>query len=168
MASSPLDGTPVRAAAPHDPGTFLFGAFELPAVMADIRSTTVNEEEFFASSRVGNFELSIDATGEDGPTPNEVLVADYASCYTFAFRAGAQREHDLSLGPIQTEAVAELDENDDLASISLTLHVEDDLTDEQVESLTALGEEICHIHSAVGEELRADIEVVPGATVEGF
>lgn len=131
--------------------------------MADIESTTVNEEKFSASSRVGDFELSIDATGEDGPTPNEVLVADYASCYTFAFRAGAQREHDLSLGKIQTEAAADLDEDDDLASISLTLHVEDDLSDEQIESLIALGEEICHIHSAVGTELHADIEIVPNA-----
>ena len=136
--------------------------------MADIESTTVNEEEFFASSRVGDFELSIDATGTDGPTPNEVMVADYASCYTFAFRAGAQREHDLSLGRIRTEAEAELDEDDDLASIALTLYVEDDLTDEQVESLIALGEEICHIHSAIGEELYADIEIVHGADVEGF
>jgi len=131
--------------------------------MADIESHTVNEEKFFASSRVGDFELSIDATGEDGPTPNEVLVADYASCYTFAFRAGAQREHELSLGKIETEAAAELDEDDDLASVSFTVHVEDDLDDEQVESLVELGEEICHVHAAVREELYADIEVVPDA-----
>ncbi|MEF8840890.1 MAG: OsmC family protein [Haloarculaceae archaeon] len=131
--------------------------------MADIESHTVNEEAFFASSRVGDFELSIDATGSDGPTPNEVLVADYASCYTFAFRAGAQREHDLSLGKIETEAAAELDEDDDLASISFTIHVEDDLDDEQVESLIGLGEEICHVHAAVREGLHADIDVVPGA-----
>ena len=101
--------------------------------------------------------------GNEGPTPNEVLVADYASCYSFAFRAGAQREHDLSLGAIRTEAEAELDEDDDLASISFTVHVEDDLDDEQVESLVELGEEICHVHAALREGLYADIDVVAGS-----
>jgi uncharacterized OsmC-like protein len=136
--------------------------------MADIESTTINEAEFFASSRVNGFELSIDATGEDGPTPNEVLVADYASCYSFAFRAGAQREHDLSLGAIRTEAEATLDDEDDLASIGFTVHVAEDLDDEQVESLIALGEEICHVHAAVRDGLHADIDVVAGDDVEGF
>jgi uncharacterized OsmC-like protein len=131
--------------------------------MADIETTARNDEEFFATSRVGDFELSIDAMGNEGPTPNEVLVADYASCYSFAFRAGAQREHDLSLGAIRTEAEAELDEDDDLASISFTVHVEDDLDDEQVESLVELGEEICHVHAALREGLYADIDVVAGS-----
>ncbi|PSQ13058.1 hypothetical protein BRC93_00360 [Halobacteriales archaeon QS_5_70_15] len=131
--------------------------------MADIETTARNDEEFFATSRVGDFELSIDAMGNEGPTPNEVLVADYASCYSFAFRAGAQREHDLSLGAIRTEAEAELDEDDDLASISFTVHVEDDLDDEQVESLVELGEEICHVHAALREGLHADIDVVAGS-----
>ena len=66
--------------------------------MADLESHTVNEGGFAATSRVGNYELSIDATKEEGPSPNEVLLADYASCYTFAFRAGAMREHDIELG----------------------------------------------------------------------
>ena len=130
--------------------------------MADIEATAKNDEKFFATSRVGDFELSIDATGNDGPTPDQIIVADYAACYSFAFRAGAQREHDLSLGKIQTEAEAEL-EDDYLAGISLTVHVEDDLDDEQVESLIGLGEEICHVHQAVKEDLHADIDVVPNA-----
>jgi uncharacterized OsmC-like protein len=133
--------------------------------MADIESHTVNEDGFAASSRVGNYELSIDATKEEGPSPNEVLVADYASCYTFAFRAGAGREHDLDLGKIETEASADLDDEDDLddGSVSFTLHVEADLDDEEVEALTELGEEICHVHAALREGLYADIEVVPDA-----
>ena len=130
--------------------------------MADIEATAKNDEKFFATSRVGDFELSIDATGNDGPTPDQIIVADYAACYSFAFRAGAQREHDLSLGKIQTEAEAEL-EDDYLAAISLTVHVEDDLDDEQVESLIGLGEEICHVHQAVKPDLHADIDVVPNA-----
>ena len=66
--------------------------------MADIQTTTVNEEKFHALSRAGDFELSIDATGAEGPSPNEVLVADYASCFTFACRAGAQRELEFEIG----------------------------------------------------------------------
>jgi uncharacterized OsmC-like protein len=135
--------------------------------MPDIESRTVNEEKFYASSRVGDFELSIDAMGEQGPSPNEVLLADYASCYTFAFRAGAMREHDLELGGIITEASADLDDEDDLAdgSVAFTLHVEDKLDDEQVESLVELGEDICHVHAALHDGMYADISVVAGADV---
>ena len=129
--------------------------------MADLESHTVNEDGFAATSRVGNYELSIDATKEDGPSPNEVLLADYASCYTFAFRAGAMREHDLELGEIETEAEADLDDDDDLVddSVRFTLRVEDDLDDEQIEALTELGEEICHVHAALHEGMYAEITV---------
>ncbi|MFW5963846.1 MAG: OsmC family protein [Natronomonas sp.] len=131
--------------------------------MADIETTTVNEEKFHALSRAGDFELSIDATGSDGPTPNEVLVADYASCFSFACRAGAQRELDIDLGKIEAEAEAALDDDVDLESIAFHLHIEADLDDEQVESVIELGEEICHVHAAVREGLQADIDVTTDA-----
>ncbi|KAB7512704.1 OsmC family protein [Halosegnis rubeus] len=129
--------------------------------MADLESHTVNEGGFAATSRVGNYELSIDATKEEGPSPNEVLLADYASCYTFAFRAGAMREHDIELGEIETEAEADLDDDDDIVddSVKFTLHVEDDLDDEQIEALVELGEEICHVHAALHEGMYAEINV---------
>ena len=129
--------------------------------MADLESHTVNEGGFAATSRVGNYELSIDATKEEGPSPNEVLLADYASCYTFAFRAGAMREHDIELGEIETEAEADLDDDDDIVddSVKFTLHVEDDLDDEQNEALVELGEEICHVHAALHEGMYAEINV---------
>jgi uncharacterized OsmC-like protein len=131
--------------------------------MADIESTTVNEEKYFASSRVGDFELSIDSTGEDGPTPNETLVAAYASCYTAAFRAGGQRVHDVDVGRLEIEAEADLDEDDDLAGIAFTLYVEADLDDEQAEAMVETGNDICHVHAAVREGLHAEIDVVTGA-----
>ncbi|KAB7512444.1 OsmC family peroxiredoxin [Halosegnis rubeus] len=129
--------------------------------MADLESHTVNEGGFAATSRVGNYELSIDATKEEGPSPNEVLLADYASCYTFAFRAGAMREHDIELGEIETEAEADLDDDDDIVddSVKFTLHVEDDLDDEQIEALVELGEEICHVHAALHKGMYAEINV---------
>lgn len=133
--------------------------------MADIESHTVNEDGFAASSRVGNYELSIDATKEEGPSPNEVLVANYASCWSFAFRAGAQREHDLDLGRIETEATADLDEDDDLADGSIAFHVRvaADVEEDLVEELIELGNEICHVHAAVREELHPDVEVATDA-----
>lgn len=131
--------------------------------MPDIETTTVNEAKYHALSRAGDFELSIDATGSDGPTPNEVLVADYASCFTFACRAGADRQLDIDLGEIETKAEADLDDSDDLSAIRFRLHIEADLDDDEVESLIELGEEICHVHDAMKESLYADIEVTTDA-----
>lgn len=132
--------------------------------MADIQTTTVNEEKFHALSRAGDFELSIDATGNEGPSPNEVLVADYASCFTFACRAGAQRQLDLELGQIETEAEADLDDNDDLEAIRFHMQIEADLDEEQVDEVLELGEDICHVHDALKEHLYADVDV----TVDAF
>ena len=46
---------------------FLYVPREAEPAMADIQTTTVNEEKFHALSRAGDFELSIDATGAEGP-----------------------------------------------------------------------------------------------------
>jgi uncharacterized OsmC-like protein len=131
--------------------------------MADIETTTVNEAKYHALSRAGDFELSIDATGSDGPTPNEVLVADYASCFTFACRAGANRQLDIDLGKVETEAEADLDDSDDLSAIQFHLRIEADLNEEEIADVIELGEEICHVHAAIKESLRADFEVTPDA-----
>ncbi len=131
--------------------------------MADIETTTVNEEKYFAVSRAGNYELKIDATGEDGPSPNEVLVADYASCFTFACRAGAYQELDIDLGKIETTASADINDDDDLSSISFEMHVEADLDDDEIDDVLELGNEICHVQAAILEELYADVTLHPNA-----
>ena len=131
--------------------------------MADIETTTVNEEKYHSLSRAGEFELSIDATGAEGPTPNEVLVADYASCFTFACRAGANRQLDIDLGKVETEAEAELDDSDDLTEIRFHLYVEADITDDEIDEVVGLGEDICHVHAAMKESLYADVEVTANA-----
>ena len=131
--------------------------------MADIETTTVNEAKYHALSRAGEFELSIDATGAEGPSPNEVLVADYASCFAFACRAGATRELDIDLGNVEVEAEADLDDSDDLEAIRFEMHVGADLDDEQVEEVLALGEDICHVHDSLKEELHAEVNVTADA-----
>ena len=56
---------------------------------------------------------------------------------------------------------ADLDEDDDLEAIDLDLAVEAGLGDD-AEDIVELGEEICHVHSALVEELHADISVESG------
>ncbi|MEZ3114510.1 OsmC family protein [Halobaculum sp. MBLA0147] len=131
--------------------------------MTDIESTTVNEAGFQATSQVGDFNIDTDATGESGPDPNEVLVADYAACFSYAFRAGAQRNDFDELGKIQTDAEADLDDEDDLTAIRFTLHVEADLTNEEADELLGYAEDICHVHAALKESLYADVTVNAGA-----
>jgi len=126
--------------------------------MTDIIIDSTSEEGFTTSSIVGDFELTIDATGEDGPDPNATLVATYASCFVPAFRVGAQqRDHD-DLGRIEVESEADLDDDDDLEAIRFTIKVAADLGDE-VDEIVDRAEDICHVHSALREGLHADVTV---------
>lgn len=131
--------------------------------MVDIETRTVNESDYHALSRVGNFELSIDATAQEGPTPNEVLVANYASCFAFACRAGARRKLDVDLGTIETSAEADLDDSEDLESIRFAVEVEAPLDDDQIEALVEIGKDVCHVHAAVRDGLLTDVEVTADA-----
>lgn len=126
--------------------------------MSDIETTTVSEEGFASTSQVGEFELSIDATGQKGPDPNQVLVADYASCYLPAFRVAADEHGYNDLGKVQIDADATLDDDDDLSSISFRVYVGADVSEDDLDAIVERAEEICHVHSAVREGLRADIE----------
>ncbi|RDI70680.1 OsmC family protein [Halopelagius longus] len=131
--------------------------------MSDIQTSTVSEEGFASTSQVGDFELTIDATNEDGPDPNQVLVADYASCFLPAFRVGGQQTGHDDLGKIQIDADADLNDDDDLERISFAIHVEADLDDGEFDEIVDRAEGICHVHAALREELHADIEVHGGA-----
>ncbi len=127
--------------------------------MTDIETTSVSEQGFITNSQVGDFSLTIDATDEEGPNPNAVLVADYASCFLPAFRVGGQqRDHD-DLGQLQIDAEADVDDDDDLSAIRFDLYVEEDLDDSELDELVSRAEDICHVHAALGEELHADISV---------
>ena len=125
--------------------------------MSDIETTTVCEEGYASTSQVGDFELTIDATGEEGPGPNAVLVADYASCYIPAFRVGAEQRGHEDIGKVQIDASASVDDDDDLESISFEVHVEADIDDDELDDIVARGEDICHVHSALREGLHAEI-----------
>lgn len=125
--------------------------------MSDIETTTVSEEGFASTSQVGDFELSIDATGQQGPEPNQVLVADYASCYLPAFRVAADEAGYDDLGTVQIDADADLDEDDDLEAIQFRVYVAADVPADELEEIVERAKEICHVQSAVRQGLRADI-----------
>jgi organic hydroperoxide reductase OsmC/OhrA len=126
--------------------------------MTDIETTTVSEAGFVSTSAAGDFELTIDATGDDGPTPNQVLVADYAACFIPAVRVGADQMGHDDIGRVQIDADAELDDDDHLAAIRFTLYVEADLDGETLDEVVSRAEGLCHVHAAVREELEADID----------
>jgi organic hydroperoxide reductase OsmC/OhrA len=130
--------------------------------MSDINVTSTCEEEYTVESIVGDWDMVIDALGENGPSANESLVASYASCYLPAFRVAANKEGFDDVGTIQIESSANLDEDDDLTDIAWELHVEADLGD-SVDDIVARAEDICHVHAALREGLQAEITVTDGA-----
>jgi uncharacterized OsmC-like protein len=130
--------------------------------MADIEVTSTSTEGYTTTSVAGEWELTVDATGEDGPTPNQVLAADYASCFIPAFRVGANKEGFDDIGRVEVAVEAELNDADDLSAISFEIHVAESLED-SVDDVVARAEDICHVHDALREELHADITVVDEA-----
>ena len=125
-------------------GRFRTAGVHLADVVSDIETSTVSEEGYACTSQVGDFDLQIDATDETGPNPNAALVATYASCFIPAFRVGGSQRGEDDLGELQIDASADLD---------------DDTAAEIVER----AEGICHVHSALKEELLADVTVHSGA-----
>lgn len=125
--------------------------------MADVTVTTTNESEFDTRSVIGDFAVGIDPMTESGPDPNSVLVADDAACFLPAVRMGARRPGYDDLGKMEVDAEAALTDQDNLESISFTLRVEADVEDPQ--ELVELGEQYCHVHTALREELHADVTI---------
>ena len=125
--------------------------------MADIEVQSTCEEGYTVESVInGEWELIVDALSNDGPSPNEVLAADYASCYIPALRVAADQHGYDDIGEVAVEVAADLDEDDDLETIAFDVAVEADLG-EDARDIVELGEEICHVHDALKEELHADI-----------
>ena len=136
---------------------------ETEATASDIETTTVSEEGFATTSQVGDFDLSIDATGDEGPDPNQVLVADYASCYLAAFRAGAKKAGHDDLGQVQVDASAAVNDDDDVESISFEIHVEADIEDADLDEIIENANDICHVHAALREGLHANVSTTGDA-----
>ena len=124
--------------------------------MTDIITETTSEEGYASSSVVGEFELTLDAAEEAGPGTNGTLVATYAACFIPALRVGAQQRGHDDIGRVEIEAEADEDDDDDLEAIRFTVKTEADLG-EDGDEIIERAEDICHVHSALREELHADI-----------
>ena len=130
--------------------------------MADIEVSSTCKEGYTVESVInGEWELIVDALSEDGPSPNEVLAADYASCYIPALRVAAGKHNYDDIGEVEIEVAADLDEDDDLETIDFYVEVEESLGSEE-RDIVELAEDICHVHSALIEELHAEIELESG------
>jgi len=128
--------------------------------MSDIQVTTTAEEGYKAESTVGDHEVTVDAGGADAPSPVEMLVTSYTSCFLAAFRMAAKRNGVREVGRIDVDAVAE-QSDDGLESISFTLAVEAELDDSQ--AVLEAAEEYCHVNQSLDPSLRADVTVEDGA-----
>ncbi|QPV62986.1 OsmC family protein [Halosimplex litoreum] len=125
--------------------------------MSDIEVTSVCEEGYTVENEIdGEWSLVVDALSNDGPSPNQVLAADYASCYIPALRVAADQTGYDDIGHVEVEVEADLDEDDDIEAFTWTIHVEESLGEDGQE-IVELGEEICHVHSSLRDELHADI-----------
>jgi organic hydroperoxide reductase OsmC/OhrA len=125
--------------------------------MADIEVSSTCEEGYTVTNVIDDeWELVVDALSENGPSPNQVLAADYLSCYIPALRVAADQTGYDDLGAVEADVEADLDEDDDLAAISFDIRVEAALGDD-VDEIVSLGEEICHVHSALRDDLHAEI-----------
>lgn len=130
--------------------------------MSDIELTSTSTSGFATTSVAKEWEVTIDAAGNRGPTPNQLLVADYASCYIPALRVSAQKAGIDDLGRVEIDVTATVDADGDLSGIAFGLRVEAELA-EQAEQIVEDAKNICHVQSALREELHADISVADGA-----
>lgn len=129
--------------------------------MPDIEVASTCEGYTVESGIDGERELIADALSEDGPSPNEILAADYAFCYIPALRVAAGTYDDDDVGTVEMAAAADLDEDDDIESIAFDIEVEASLGNEE-RDIVALAEDICHAHSVLTAELHAQISIESG------
>ncbi|WP_290818131.1 OsmC family protein [Halovivax sp.] len=125
--------------------------------------TTVSDEGFAATNEIRDFDLRIDAGGEETPDTLETLLAAYATCYVPALRVGGRQRDVDELGRIEIDVTGELNDDDKLASVSFDVTVEADVDDETAERIVDRANELCKVHDALKSELHADVAVEGGA-----
>ena len=121
--------------------------------------TTTSEEGFVMHNSMGDYESTIDATGEDGPDTLESLLAAYASCYVPALRVAAEQRDAGDLGHIEIVATGELNDDDKLAAISFDISTDADLDDDQADAVVDRANALCKVHDAMKESLHADVSL---------
>jgi len=126
-------------------------------------ATTVSEAGMTSTSRVRDWEVSIDPTGESGPDTLEMLLADYAACAVPAFRVGAEQRGVDDLGHLEIEVTGELNDDDKLESVSFEVAVETELDDSTADEIIERVEALCKVHDALKPGLHAEMSLEGGA-----
>jgi uncharacterized OsmC-like protein len=125
--------------------------------------TTVSDEGYKSDNDVRDFEMTIDATGEDGPDTLESLLAAYGSCYVPALRVGAEQRDVGDLGRIEIDATGDLNDDDKLKAVQFTVKTEAEMTDEQADEVVTRANQLCKVHDALKAEIEANVTIESGA-----
>lgn len=120
--------------------------------------TTTSTEGYSSHNEIGDFDVEIDATGEESPDTLEYLLASYTSCYVPALRVGAKQRDAGDLGEIEIEATGELNDDDKLESIHFAVSTDADLDEEAAEAVVERADELCKVHDALKASLHATVD----------
>ncbi len=126
--------------------------------------TTTSEDGFASTSEIRDYELTIDATGEETPDTLESLLASYAACYVPALRVGGQQRGVEELGTLSIDVTGELNDDDKLAAVHFDIRVEADVDDETAEKVIDRANELCKVHDALKTDLHAQTSLEGNAS----
>lgn len=120
---------------------------------------TVSGEGYASENDIRDFDVTIDATGEEGPDTLEALLAAYGSCYVPALRVGAEQRDVGDLGRIEIDAEGDLNDDDKLEAITFTVKTEAEVDADQAEKIVERADQLCKVGDAVKESLKAEVDV---------
>jgi uncharacterized OsmC-like protein len=123
--------------------------------MVDVISAS--DDGYSVENDFGSGTLVVDPENDETPSPVENLLVSYGSCFLAAVRiAGMQRGVD-DLGRIEIAIDAERDNH--LSGIDFEMRVAADVDEETTDAVLDRATDLCHVHHAMRDELKADISV---------
>ncbi|NHN58982.1 MULTISPECIES: OsmC family protein [Halorussus] len=120
---------------------------------------TVSREGYTADNDIREFEMTVDATGEEAPDTLETLLAAYGSCYVPALRVGAEQRDVGDLGRIEIDVNGDLNDDDKLKAVQFAVKTEAEMDDGQADEVVTRANQLCKVHDALKAEIEADVTV---------
>ena len=120
---------------------------------------TISREGYASENDIRDFDVTIDATGEEGPDTLEALLAAYGSCYVPALRVGAEQRDVGDLGRIEIDVEGDLNDDDKLDAIEFTVRTEASVDDDQAQKVIDRADQLCKVGDAVKDSLTAEVEI---------
>jgi organic hydroperoxide reductase OsmC/OhrA len=119
---------------------------------------SVSEEGYTTTSTIRDFEVTVDATGEDAPDTLEMLLADYAACFVPALRVAGEQRDVGDLGRVEIDVSGDLNDDDKLDAIAFDIAVEAEIGDKG-DAVLERAFALCKVHDALKESLHADAAI---------